>query len=72
MMSHGSNHSSKQGTFGGAKRLTGSGADKPRRAIKRDESGSRKDEKVFQTNAANVLNTEKPPSGLKVKQDELI
>ena len=45
MMSHGSNHSSKQGTFGGAKRLTGSGADKPRRMAKRDESGGRKEDK---------------------------
>lgn len=67
MMSHGSNHSSKQGTFGGAKRLTGSGTDKPRRMIKRDESGCRKEDKdkVFQSNAAQVLSGEKPPSQLK-------
>jgi hypothetical protein len=34
MLSHGSNHSSKKGTFGGASRLPGSGTDKSRRIVK--------------------------------------
>ena len=41
MMSNASNHSSKKGTFGGATRLPGSGADNARRMVKNSGHASR-------------------------------